>query len=310
MSGPDAAARLRQWQDAVARDPGSPAFLPLAEMYLTQGRLEVARSLCVRGLERHPEHVDAHYLLGRIHREAGDSKHAYDEWDIALRLDPLHAPARRAIALLCLEREAWVEARRHLKLALRDEGDDPRLRRAMAWAERGGRARSAGPEYWAAVAALLAGPLEAFVRETRVRLALTTDAEGRLLAQYGFSRALDVAAFASLAAGVHAASREIARMTGQPRFRQLYQGADEHQIFLGAVDTPAGELLLLTVFGVEAPLGLVRVEFEAFAGRLAGIAGWPSRASHAPGAGLEAELASGLERLFPGDRGPAPAAGR
>ena len=39
------AQRIRHLQDEVARDPGSPAFLPLAEVYRKEGRLAVALRL-------------------------------------------------------------------------------------------------------------------------------------------------------------------------------------------------------------------------------------------------------------------------
>ena len=64
--------QVRRWQEEVAGDPGSPSFLPLAEVYRREGRADVARRLCLRGLRHHPENVEAHFLLGRLHREAGD----------------------------------------------------------------------------------------------------------------------------------------------------------------------------------------------------------------------------------------------
>lgn len=294
--------QIRRWQEEVAREPGSPAFVPLADMYRREGRLDVARRICLRGLERNPQHVDAHFLLGRIYRESGELDRAHDEWDIALSLDPEHQPARRALGFLCFERQDWAGAQRHLAdVAAADPNDDQvasalALARRQAW-RRAEPQEAVGPSR---LRELLTPPLERFVREARVRLSLLIDASGRIMLQHGFSRELDVAAFASLAAGIHSASRAMARMQGQPGFAQLYQGSGERQIFLAPVPTPVGELLLLAVFGTESSIGLVRVLFPIFAEQVAAIPTWPLL-PRSGGAELERELASGLRRaLGPG----------
>jgi predicted regulator of Ras-like GTPase activity (Roadblock/LC7/MglB family) len=123
--------QVRQWSEAVARDPGDLAFLPLAEAYREQGRRDAALRLCIRGLERHPENVEAHYLLGVLYHEGGEQVKAFDEWDIALRLSPDHAAARRAIGLLCVDRADWSGAIRHLERAVADAPDDGELRSAL-----------------------------------------------------------------------------------------------------------------------------------------------------------------------------------
>jgi tetratricopeptide (TPR) repeat protein len=285
---------VRRLQEEVARDPGSLAFLPLADLYRAQGRLDTARRVCVRGLERHPNHVDGHYLLGRIHRDADEPEKAYDEWDIALRLDPHHMAARRAIAFLCLEKRSMEEADRHLRRALTNDPDDPRILRALRFLERGGSRPPQGAAFWDAVATLMRPRAERFVRETRVRFAVILDVSGRVVAQHGFTPELDLAAFSSLAVGVHSAAREIARVMRQPAFVQHYQGRGEHQIFLGAIPSPAGDLLLVTAFGEEAPVGLVRAVFAELLTELAGAA-WPTVAAGGDES-LESELAAGLAR--------------
>ncbi len=93
-------AQVRQWSEEVAADPASLSFLPLARAYRDQGRRDAALKLCIRGLEKHPDHVEAHYLLGLLYREGGDTLKAFDEWDIALALDPEHHGSRREIGLV------------------------------------------------------------------------------------------------------------------------------------------------------------------------------------------------------------------
>jgi tetratricopeptide (TPR) repeat protein len=137
-------AQVRQWSDEVAADPGSLSFLPLARAYREQGRRDAALKLCIRGLEKHPDNVEAHYLLGLLYREGGDTLKAFDEWDIALALDPEHAGSRREIGLVAHARGDHALAVRHLERALETDAFDQEVRTALeaAWAEsNGGRGR-------------------------------------------------------------------------------------------------------------------------------------------------------------------------
>ena len=123
--------QVRQWSDEVAADPGSPAFRPLAEHYRDLGRRDAAQRLVLRGLERHPHDVEAHYLLGLLYRDGGEEVKAFDEWDIALALAPEHHGARRQIGFLCLDRGELDEAERHLERALEIQFDDAEVREAL-----------------------------------------------------------------------------------------------------------------------------------------------------------------------------------
>jgi len=290
---------IRRLQDEVARDPGAVAFVPLADLYRAQGRLEVARRVCLRGLARSPDLVEAHFLLGRIHQEANEPEQAADEWDITLRLDPGHVAARRALAFHLLHEGKVEEAGRHLRHAARNDPDDPRVRRALEFIERGRRPVGADARYWDAIATILSPVADDFLRESRARVALLMDSSGRLLLQRGMTAGFDLAGFASLAAGIHSASREAARMLGEPRFTQLYQGRADRQIFLGAIPTPAGEVLLLAVFGEETTVGLVRAVFRELDASLS-VMNWPDSPPAVGTETLDAGLAAGLARVRAG----------
>lgn len=129
--------QVRQWSEQVAADPASLAFLPLARAYRDQGRHDAALKLCIRGLEKHPDNVDAHYLLGLLYREGGDGLKAFDEWDIALALDPDHAGSRREIGLIAHARGDHALAVRHLEKSLSNDAFDEEVRDALedAWAK-------------------------------------------------------------------------------------------------------------------------------------------------------------------------------
>ena len=286
------AQRIRHWQDQVARDPGSPAFLPLAEVYRKEGRLTVALRLCLRGLERNPDHVEAHVLLGRIYRERGELDSACDELDIALRLDPEHRSARRALGYLCLERRDWAAAVQHLEVAAAQDRSEPRLASALALARRhlSAEAAPAAPARHA-----LQEALERFAREAGVRLVVLMEGNGRIVARHGTDVGMDLAAMATLGAGIHSASREMARMLGQPGFEQLYQGEGDRQLFLGPIPTPTGELILVALFGTETNVGLVRIRFQELLTEAEEV-GWAAGDAARDAAAFEAELASGLRR--------------
>lgn len=288
------ATQVRRWQESVAKDPGSTAFVPLADVYRREGRAAVARRLCIRGLEKNPENVEAHFLLGRLFRETGELDMAFDEWDIALRLDPGHRAARRAIGYLCLERRDWGAAVRHLQDAAAADLTDQRLASALSMARRRAAA-GAAPAAEVDAATGLAAPLDRFVRESRVRLAVVMDHTGRIVVRQGFATGVDLAAVASLAAGIHSASGELASMLGQPRFEQLYQGAGDTQIFLAPLETTAGDLLLAAVFGAEATIGMVRVLFAKLAREAADLPLSHGQALPRPDAvSFEATLQAGL----------------
>jgi predicted regulator of Ras-like GTPase activity (Roadblock/LC7/MglB family)/uncharacterized protein HemY len=294
MSAENAGAQVRRWQEEVARDPGNAAFLPLAELYRREGRLEVAKRLCQRGLERHPDHVEAHVLLGRILRELGEQDHAIDEFDIALHLDPEHRAARRAIGYLCLEHRDWAGAVRHLEISAASSPRDDRVASALALARR--HVESAAPVAPSPEPpAALADLLHRFVRESRVRFAMLMEPSGRILLQQGFADDLDLAGFASLGAGVHSASRALAQMLGEPHFAQLVQGEGERQLLIGTIPVGGSELILVAVLGPDTTVGLVRVRFHDAAREVAELGWTPMRGGgRKSAAGFDADLAEGL----------------
>ena len=287
---------LRRWQDEVARDPGSASFVPLADLYRVQGRLDVARRVCMRGLERNSDHVEGHYVLGRIFRDGDEPLKAYDEWDIALTLDPRHVASLRALAFLCLERGLNEEAERYLLRAIGEDPEDQRLTRALAAL----RAETAdglalSSTYWERAASVLEPFLARLIRDSRARYLMLIDRSGRIVAQGGTAGDLDLAGVASLTAGIHSAASALATMTGQRSFSQLHHGSSDQQLFVGSLTTPPGELLLISLFGPESSIGLVRLLFKEYSKELQNVE-WPRPESSRTHESLEEALAAGLAR--------------
>lgn len=111
-------------------------------------------------------------------------------------------------------------------------------------------------------------PLERFVAEADARLTLIMTPSGQVLAQHGFTRAVDVMAAAALGAAIVSSTREIATAIGENGFRALNHQGVRHGVFLAEAETPRGRLLALVVYGSESSVGLVQLFFEDLAQEL------------------------------------------
>ncbi|HEV3051356.1 MAG TPA: hypothetical protein VGX50_13670 [Longimicrobium sp.] len=146
----------------------------------------------------------------------------------------------------------------------------------------------------------LEAPVERFAREAGLRLVLLINESGQVLAQRGFARALDVMGVAALGAGIHASSRALAELLGQPGFGHLHQGGAQAQVFIGPFRTPAENLIVIAVFGEDSSIGLVQVFFAQFTGHVAALPGWSEVRPTADARTFERDLEAGLENLFGG----------
>ncbi|MEW5927375.1 MAG: tetratricopeptide repeat protein [Gemmatimonadota bacterium] len=291
-------AQIRAWSEEVARDPGTLAFLPLAEAYRQAGRRDAALRLCLRGLERNPTNVEAHYLLGLLYREGGEPVKAFDEWDMALSLDPEHAGARREIGLLCAERGEWGSTLRHLERAAAADPADDEVRDALT------RARSAAGEPAAPPAASAdsaqrveaapvasapapsapttpaASPWDAAQAEFRgltaergILGALLMDGQGFVVA--GEMRAEGVDRGPEVAAALHGASAEAERALrhlGLGTWRGMLVETPETVVRIA----PAEDAMLAVAASREVPTGWtlrVAARAAAVAARLLGVDG-------------------------------------
>lgn len=119
-------------------------------------------------------------------------------------------------------------------------------------------------------------PLRRFLDEARTVLALLLHPSGQVVAQFGFTRAVDVMSACALAAAIHASSGELGRqLEGRP-FRGLHHAGLDRQLYLAEARTPRGSYILLTVFDQESSLGLVSLYFDEFCRELAAAAPPPA----------------------------------
>ena len=142
-------------------------------------------------------------------------------------------------------------------------------------------------------------PLRRFIDDSRVRLVLLLESSGRVLAQHGFTRSIDVMSACALAAAIHASAAEIGRQLDGNPFTALHHPGTDRQIFLGELTTKRGAYVLLTVFDDSSSIGLVRLYFTELSARLAAAAPTTVAATPAPGlVDFESDLNRNLAKLF------------
>jgi Roadblock/LC7 domain-containing protein len=142
-------------------------------------------------------------------------------------------------------------------------------------------------------------PLTAYVQEAGARLVLLMTPAGQVLAQYGFSRAVDVMSAAALGAAIIASTTELAKQLGQAPFAALNHQGQRHGIFLSAFATGRGQLVGLVVYDLDvSSLGLVQLFFEQLATDLRAASPTTSVSKQVLAADFERELNESLSALF------------
>ena len=142
-------------------------------------------------------------------------------------------------------------------------------------------------------------PLTDFVREASAKLVLLMTPAGQVLAQSGFSRAVDVMSAAALGAAITASTTELARQLRQPPFAALNHQGARHGIFLSSLDTARGAVVVLAVYDLDvSSLGLVQLFFEQLATDLRAASPKGGVSKQVLAADFERELSDSLNALF------------
>lgn len=141
-------------------------------------------------------------------------------------------------------------------------------------------------------------PLARFIQQSSARLVVIMTPAGQVLAQHGFTRAVDLMSAAALGAAIMASSGALAQQVGEAGFAALYHSGQRHGIHLAGTETPRGKLIVLTVFGKETSIGLVQVFFDEFVLALRKAAPVDEPRKVILAADFENELNSSLASLF------------
>jgi tetratricopeptide (TPR) repeat protein len=123
---------IRALTARLAEEPGSLAFLELAEALRRRGQLDAAHKVARGGLARYPGLADAHDLMARVLSDQGDLAGAFDAWSSALQLDPMRVSALKGLAFLYYRAEDRGAALEHLQRALDVDPDDRSVAQALA----------------------------------------------------------------------------------------------------------------------------------------------------------------------------------
>jgi hypothetical protein len=141
-------------------------------------------------------------------------------------------------------------------------------------------------------------PLLRYVAQSSARLVVVMTSAGQVLAQHGFTRAVDLMAASALGAAIMAASGALAQQVGESAFGALFHAGERHGIHLALCATQRGPLIVLTVFGRETSIGLVGLFYDEFATALRRAAPADQLREPVLAADFEADLNRSLNSLF------------
>ncbi len=110
--------------------------------------------------------------------------------------------------------------------------------------------------------------LSDYLQRSESDLIVVIDKGGNLIAQVGDLEVMDVTVIAALAAGSFAATKELARRIGEVEFNALYHQGNGSHIFMNSVDE---DTIMITVFGSQTTVGLVRFYSASTAASLASV---------------------------------------
>ena len=141
-------------------------------------------------------------------------------------------------------------------------------------------------------------PLQRFLAESSARLVLLTTSSGQVVAQHGFTRALDVMSASALGAAIMASTEELGRLTASGASRSLSHQGPSRGLFLSAFDLPQGRWIGLVVYDRDSSLGLVRLFFDRLVAELVAQAPSAAPPRDVLAADFENELNASLRSLF------------
>ncbi len=100
----------------VAKDPGSRAFLQLAELYLKAGMASDAVTTLENGLKATPHYMSARVLLGKAYFENGEADKAREQFEAVVKVNPDNLVAQRKLGEIYLGMGMNAEAARSFKI--------------------------------------------------------------------------------------------------------------------------------------------------------------------------------------------------
>jgi len=107
--------------------------------------------------------------------------------------------------------------------------------------------------------------LKRILIEARAKVVFLVDKNGQLLCSAGDEEGFDTTALGSLAAGNIAASGGLARLIGEKEFSILFHQGEHDNMHISLI---ADRVILVVVFDVSTPVGLVRLKVSRASGEI------------------------------------------
>jgi predicted regulator of Ras-like GTPase activity (Roadblock/LC7/MglB family) len=104
------------------------------------------------------------------------------------------------------------------------------------------------------------------LRSAEAKCGLLVDKDGHLITRQGFTHSLDTTALAALLAGSFEATKEIARLVGEPEFSVLFHQGKKDHIHMSIVGERS---ILVVIFDDRTTIGMVRLYAKETAAELA-----------------------------------------
>jgi tetratricopeptide (TPR) repeat protein len=89
---------LQKLEEKLRKDPHSKLFFPLAEEYITAGRLQEAITLLRTGIKAHPDFLSARVALGKALLSKGQTEEAQHEFEQVVTANPDNLLAHKKLA--------------------------------------------------------------------------------------------------------------------------------------------------------------------------------------------------------------------
>jgi len=118
---------IAKLEKALRRDPDSPRFARLADLYLKRGRIERAIELCQKGCASFPDYATGFIVLSKCYEKQGDLEQARETMGQALRIDPENPSGYKRLAHLFEQLDVAPLALQSLRQAAYFDPFDPSL---------------------------------------------------------------------------------------------------------------------------------------------------------------------------------------
>lgn len=111
-------SEIKKYEDALAKDPSSCCFAPLAELYRKNGLLDEAIDIAKRGVQLHQDYVGGYIALGRACFEKGMREESREALEKVVALTPDNLMAQKLLGQIYIDVGESAAAQKVLRQVL------------------------------------------------------------------------------------------------------------------------------------------------------------------------------------------------